>query len=86
MKEYDLTLILNLSHEEYGEPDDIAAIAERSYPQFNDGTVGVSCGVPYIALTREAESLEAAVKSALASAKAVGVGVKQINLDPADFS
>jgi hypothetical protein len=73
MKTYEMTLIL--------EEDP----RERCYPEFSDGLIGVSCGVPYIDVGREAPSLEDAIQSALTSAKAVGVKVKQIRLEPNNF-
>lgn len=66
-------------------PDNHPDMSERCYPEFSDGLVGVSCGIPFIDVSREAVSLEEAIKSALASAKAVGVKVKYIRLDPAEF-
>lgn len=81
MKTYELTLILVGD-----DPDNHPDMAERCYPEFSDGLVGVHCGVPFIDVSREADSLEDAVKSVLASAKAVNVKVKCVQLDPADFA
>lgn len=76
MKTYDLTLILEEN------PDNHPDMCERCYPEFSDSLIGVSCGVPYIDVSREASSLEEAINSALASAKAVGVKVKCVHLPP----
>jgi len=76
MQTYQLTLIIDY------QGDDFEAVVERCYPEFSDGTVCTRDGVHYIVLDREAISLDAACKSALASAKTVGISVSYIQIHP----
>lgn len=80
MKTYEVTLILSGI-----DPDNIHDLTERCYHEFSDGLIGVSSGIPFIDVGREAESLEAAIKSALTSAKNCGIEVKFVRLIPQDY-
>ncbi len=80
MKTYEMTLILSGV-----DPDNIHDLTDRCYHEFNDGLIGVSCGVPYIDVGREANSLEDAIKSALVSASVCCIEVKYIRLNPQDY-
>lgn len=52
----------------------------------DDGTVSSSQGVTRIDVTREAESLEAAVRSAIGQAKAAGLSVARVEIDAEQFA
>jgi hypothetical protein len=47
----------------------------------DDGTPGTFCGVPYISFHREAESLEAAIRSAVADVQKTGCVVQRVQIE-----
>ncbi|MCX7424267.1 MAG: hypothetical protein NTW96_01305 [Planctomycetia bacterium] len=47
----------------------------------DDGTPGTFCGVPYISFHREAESLEAAIRSAAADVQKTGCVVQRVQIE-----
>ena len=47
----------------------------------DDGTPGRCCGVPYIRIHREAESLEAAIRSAVADVQRAGCLVERVQIE-----
>ena len=76
MKKYDFTLILCGSLE---LSEDIAeALFEAGC---DDGTPGTSAGVFSIDFHREANSLEEAIRSAIANVKSAGYGVQRVEIE-----
>lgn len=76
MATYEFTLILA---DEPELTDDVCeALAAAGC---DDGTIGQLCGVPQIAFDREAESLEAAIRSAIADVQKAGCRVKRLEMD-----
>jgi hypothetical protein len=51
----------------------------------DDGTVSTSCGVSRVAVDREAESLEFAVRSAIAQVNAAGLAVERVEIAAGQF-
>jgi hypothetical protein len=47
----------------------------------DDGTPGTFCGVPYISFHREAESLESAIRSAVADVQKAGCVVERVQIE-----
>lgn len=47
----------------------------------DDGTPGTLCGVPYISFHREAESLESAIRSAVADIQKAGCVVERVQIE-----
>ncbi len=47
----------------------------------DDGTPGTFCGTPYISFHREAESLESAIRSAVADVQRVGCLVERVQIE-----
>ena len=47
----------------------------------DDGTPGTFCGAPYISFHREAESLEAAIGSAVADVQKTGCVVQRLQIE-----
>jgi hypothetical protein len=47
----------------------------------DDGTPGTFCGTPYISFHREAESLEAAIRSAVADVQKAGCVVERVQIE-----
>ena len=74
MKELDFTLVLNSDPSE----DD----ADRLYAAFNDGTISTIAGVPQIHFHREANSLEEAIRSAIADVRSTGFDVERVEMQP----
>jgi len=74
MKEHDFTVILT------ADPDEEAA--DRLYGEIDDGTLSTIAGVPQIHFHREGNSLEAAIRSAIASIKAIGFDVARVEIEP----
>ena len=47
----------------------------------DDGTPGTLCGVPYVSFHREAESLESAIRSAVADIQKAGCVVERVQIE-----
>jgi hypothetical protein len=47
----------------------------------DDGSPGVSCGITNIGFSREAESLEAAIRSAVADVQKTGCTVQRVEIE-----
>ena len=47
----------------------------------DDGTPGTFCGVPYISFHREADSLESAIRSAVADVQKAGFVVERLQIE-----
>ena len=47
----------------------------------DDGTPGLCCGVPVISFHRDAESLEAAIRSAVADVQKAGCVVERVQIE-----
>jgi hypothetical protein len=60
----------------------IGEAAEKLYPTCSDGTFGRSCGVEHVSFAREAESLEAAINSAIADVMAGGYAIARVVIEP----
>jgi hypothetical protein len=76
---FDFTLILSC-----GDIDLDAA--DRLYGQCDDATLASSDGAHRLHFDREAPSLEAAIRSAIADVKIAGFEVKRIELEPASLA
>jgi len=74
MKEHEFTLVLN------ADPNEEEA--DRMYGTFNDGTISTVAGVPQIHFHREAESLEAAIQSAIRDVRSTGFDVERVEMLP----
>lgn len=74
MREHDFTLILT------DDPDEDAA--DRLYAAFDDGTLATISGVPQVSFHRDAPSLEAAIRSAIANIKSAGFEVARVEIEP----
>ncbi len=74
MKEHEFTLILK------SDPSD--AIADKLYGICQDGTLATIAGLPQIDFLREADHLETAIRSAIADARAAGIEVERVELQP----
>jgi len=72
MKTYRFTLIL---------PDLDDETAERIYARCPDASVGRRNGTPYTAFDREAESLEAAIDSATADLRGLGLQPVRVEME-----
>ena len=75
MKTYEFSLVLTAS--EVTEQD-CDALFEAGC---DDGTVVTRAGVSYVAFDRQADSLEAAIRSATAQVRAAGFEVARIEMD-----
>ena len=76
MKKYGFSLILKGSLELSEE------IADKLFGAgCDDGTPGTSCGVFSIDFHREADSLEAAINSAISNVKSAGYDVERVEID-----
>jgi hypothetical protein len=74
MKTHEFTLILTTNPTE--------AKADKFYGICNDGTLAVRAGVAHIHFHREAGSLEAALRSAVADVRAAGFTVERVEMEP----
>ncbi|MBM3235855.1 hypothetical protein FJZ31_06105 [Candidatus Poribacteria bacterium] len=74
MKTHEFTLILT------AEPNEEES--DRLYGIFNDGTLATIGGVPQICFHREAPSLEAAIRSAMANVRNAGFDVARVEIEP----
>jgi hypothetical protein len=73
---YDFTLILKQGTEITEELAD--ALFDAGC---DDGTPGTCCGVPLIRFTREAESLESAIRGAVADVQKTGCVVQRVQIE-----
>jgi hypothetical protein len=53
------------------------------YGAFNDGTISTIAGVPQIHFHRQADSLEEAIRSAIANVRSTGFDVERVEMEPA---
>ena len=74
MKTHEFTLVLTES------PSD--AKAEKLYSICQDGTLVVRCGAGHIHFHRTADTLEAALTSALGDVRAAGISVARVEMAP----
>ncbi len=74
MREHDFTLILT------ADPDEEAA--DRLYGVCDDGTLATISGVPQMQFHRTGVSLEAAIRSAIASIQSAGFDVARVEIEP----
>jgi hypothetical protein len=51
----------------------------------DDGTVGTSCGVGKIGVSREAESMESAIREAIGQVQSAGLSVVHVEIEAAQF-
>ena len=72
MKMYEFTLVL---------PDVDDETADAIYGKCKDSSLGKCNGTTYVAFDREAESLEAAIDSAVADLKSVGVQPLHVQME-----
>lgn len=72
MKIYDFDLTLHC-------PASLDQV-ERLFPACDDASFGASNGVGYANFHREADSLEAAIRSAIADLVSVGLRIKEVKL------
>jgi hypothetical protein len=58
------------------------ALADELYEAgCDDGTPGTFCGTPYISFHRDAESLESAIRSAVADVQKAGCVVERLQIE-----
>jgi hypothetical protein len=75
MKTYDFEVILAAG------TDVTEELADRLFEAgCDDGTPGACCGVPVIGFSREAESLESAIRSAVANVQKAGCVVERVQI------
>ena len=58
------------------------AKADKFYGICTDGTLAISAGVGHVRFHRAADSLEEALRSALADVHAAGLTVKRVEMEP----
>jgi hypothetical protein len=58
---------------------------EALYAQMDDGAISTRGGVSRIAVDREAESLESAVRSAIGQVNAAGLTVERVEIEVGQF-
>jgi len=76
MTKYDFTLILK------GSPELTEELADRLFSAgCDDGTPGTCCGLTVIDFHRESDSLEAALRSAVADVNSAGETVERVQID-----
>jgi hypothetical protein len=75
MLEQEFTLVLA---SDPGEDD-----ADRLYAAFQDGTISTIAGVPRIDFHRGAETLVAAIRSAIDDVRGAGFEVLRVEIEPA---
>lgn len=78
MKTYDFSFILN------SEPDEAAA--DALYGILNDGSLATIAGIAQVDFHREAESLESAIRSALADIRRAKLDVLRVEVSPEAFA
>ena len=76
MNTYDFQIILAAGTDMSEE------LADRLFEAgCDDGTPGECCGVPVIGFSREAESLESAIRSAVADVQKTGCVVERVQIE-----
>jgi hypothetical protein len=76
MNKYDFTLVLK------GSPELTDDLADRLFAAgCDDGSPGMSCGITVVDFHREAESLEIALRSAIAQVSSAGCIVERVEID-----
>jgi len=75
VKTYTFDVILNVAEISQAQCDALYGAGCK------DGSVVTSEGVTHIAFDREAESLEAAIRSAVADVRAAGLEVARVEMD-----
>jgi len=76
MKTYDFKVILA------AETDMSEELADRLFDAgCDDGTPGTFCGIPYVRFHREADSLESAIRSAVADVQKAGCLVERLQIE-----
>jgi hypothetical protein len=81
MTKYDFTVVLKNS------PELTQELADRLFVAgCDDGTPGMCCGTTVVDFHREATSLEAAIRSAVADVNAAGCFVEHVQIDAADLA
>ena len=81
MNKYDFRAVLR------DTPEMTEDLAEQLFSEgCDDGTPGMFCGVSVIDFHRESESLEKAIRSAIAQVKATGTTVERVEIDAVDLS
>ncbi|MEX2120526.1 MAG: hypothetical protein WD847_13105 [Pirellulales bacterium] len=78
MRCYDFTLVLDVDH--VSEAD-----ADRLYGECDDATIWTSELISRVGFSREAPSLEQAMKSAVADVGRAGFKVRRIELDSPEY-
>ena len=77
MKTYDFEVILAAGTDMSEE------LADQLFEAgCDDGTPGTFCGTPYISFHREADSLESAIRSAVADVQKAGCVVRKVEIEP----
>jgi len=74
MKTHEFTLVLTADPSEEE--------ADRLYAILDDGTLATVVGVPQICFHRQAESLEDALRSAIADIRSAGLDVSHVEMTP----
>jgi hypothetical protein len=81
MAKYDFTVVLK------GSPELTEELADRLFAAgCDDGTPGMFAGQTVVDFHRDADSLEAAIRSAVASVAAAGCTVERVQLDASDLA
>jgi hypothetical protein len=76
MNRYDFTLVLQ------GPPELTTDLADRLFAAgCDDGSPGMCCGSTVVDFHREAESLEIALRSAIAQVSSTGCLVERVEID-----
>lgn len=75
---YDFTLVIDV-------PEDYGPLTDKIYSVADDGLLCSCEGETHVDYTREGESFEAAVKSALQGMQSIGIRVIRIEVDPQVF-
>lgn len=76
MAKYDFSLVLS------GDLELTDELADRLYEAgCDDGSPGMSCGVISVDFHRQADSLESAIRSAIADVSAAGLTVNRVEID-----
>jgi hypothetical protein len=80
MRKFEFEVILA------GDTDMTEELADRLFESgCDDGLPGISCGVPCIDFTREADSLESAIRSAIADLQKAGCVAAEVRLEAEAF-
>ncbi len=80
MRKFEFEVILA------GETDMTEELADRLFEAgCDDGLPGMSCGVPCIDFSREADSLESAIRAAIADVQKAGCVAAEVRLEAEAF-